>query len=341
MFKEQLKRLPPLARPFVLLIENGWRQSSPKSRMLRSALLISMWLVMVGTFIYFSLNYRIGRPTEANIHDQTNQQPTTQGQGVVLPRKIWQIYLTPPNVDKSVFKIDPVQLSDAASWLAHNPDYEYVMVGDKGAEELILQHFKNNSTLLRIFRELRNTGIKSDLLRYMILSIKGGVYSDIDTENLKPIDVWVPEKYRNDTQVAIGVEFDRLDGPNWGEVHPDLQFCQWTIAAFPGHNLFSHMVEWVASKLEAFAMAQGTTFANLNVTASEVMELTGPAAWTDAVFWQLQQFEPTLTSLRNLSGLTEPRLVGDILILPIDGFGMGQPHSNSTNDGSVPGDALW
>jgi alpha 1,6-mannosyltransferase len=29
-----------------------------------------------------------------------------------------------------------------------------------------------------------------------------------------------------------------------------------------------------------------------------------------------------------------------MLVLTIDGFGMGQPHSNSTNDGSIPAAAL-
>ena len=182
--------------------------------------------------------------------------------------------------------------------------------------------------------------MKSDLLRYLILSIEGGVYADIDTVNLKSIGQWVPEKYRKDTRVVIGVEFDRLDGPNWVQVHPDLQFCQWTIAASPGHALFSSMVESVISELQVFTKSQQTTFSELNVSVSEVMQLTGPAAWTDIVFRQLQQYESDVTSLRNFSGLIEPRLVGDILILPIDGFGMGQPHSDSTNDGSIPSDAL-
>lgn len=136
------------------------------------------------------------------------------------------------------------------------------------------------------------------------------------------------------------MEFDRLDGPNWGEVHPDLQFCQWTIAATPGHKLFSYMAEWAISALEEFIKARQTTYSEFNFISSDVMELTGPAAWTDAVFRQLQEYEPDLTSLRDLSGLTEPKLAGDILILPIDGFGMGQRHSNSTADVSVPKTAL-
>lgn len=36
-----------------------------------------------------------------------------------------------------------------------------------------------------------------------------------------------------------------------------------------------------------------------------------------------------------MSALKEPTLFGDILILPIDGFGTGQPHSSNLKDGNA------
>ena len=214
------------------------------------------------------------------------------------------------------------------------------MVRDDRAKAFFTQHFKDNQTQARQFIELENPGMKSDLRRYLILSTKGGVYSDIDTVNLMPISQWVPERYRKATRVVIGVEFDRLDSSNWNDVHPDLQFCQWTIAATPGHPLLNYMAQRVIATLEMLAEERQKEFSELNFSSSDIMQLTGPAAWTDVVFWQLQRYEPDLKSLRNLSGIIEPKLVGDILILPIDGFGMGQPHSNSTANGSIPENAL-
>lgn len=38
--------------------------------------------------------------------------------------------------------------------------------------------------------------------------------------------------------------------------------------------------------------------------------------------------------------VTGPRLYGDVVILPVDAFGMGQMHSNSTHDGAIPDAAL-
>lgn len=40
----------------------------------------------------------------------------------------------------------------------------------------------------------------------------------------------------------------------------------------------------------------------------------------------------TVIDYRNFTGMIQPRLFGDVLILPIDGFGTGQPHSNARQD---------
>lgn len=72
----------------------------------------------------------------------------------------------------------------------------------------------------------------------------------------------------------------------------------------------------------------------------EVVTTTGPSAWTDVVFEHLRKTDSNFTDLKQLSNMTQPRLIGDIMILTIDGFGMGQPHSQSTRDGSVPDAAL-
>lgn len=70
------------------------------------------------------------------------------------------------------------------------------------------------------------------------------------------------------------------------------------------------------------------------------MTSTGPAAWTDVVFEQLQEYENSLNGTEDLSFMAQPKLYEDILVLTVDGFGMGQPHYHSTNDGTIPEAAL-
>lgn len=183
--------------------------------------------------------------------------------------------------------------------------------------------------------------MKSDFLRYLILGVEGGVYTDTDTIALKPIDVWVPEGIRDQVRLIVGIEFDRRDGGAWADIPHWLQFCQWTIAAAPGHPVFPKMVTRVLDSLDELSQTHGGVPVNqLRPSSFEVMNSTGPAAWTDVVFGQLQEYDPSLQSISNLSFMTEPKLYGDILVLSIDGFGMGQMHSHSTNDGSIPESAL-
>ncbi|KAG8410971.1 hypothetical protein J3459_016793 [Metarhizium acridum] len=302
----------------------------------RSLLVLSTVFVVLG-LLYFDLTQNaVALARIALISTKTN--PAAQ-HGSLIPKNIWQIFLRPPNSNNS-FQIGPSKISDAASWLARNPDYSYHLVGDQGASRILHQHKLSNKKLREIYHGLPNTGMKSDLLRYVILANEGGVYADTDVEAIRPIDTWIPEQYSESAKVVVGIEFDRLDGPNWAQVHEELQFCQWTIAAAPNNPLLLRMITSVVTRLDKHAKDHDSTVGEVEFSDSDVINLTGPSAWTDVVFEQLRIYQPSLTSVRDLTGLTEPTLIGDILILPIDGFGMGQPHSNSTNDGSIPDDAL-
>lgn len=182
--------------------------------------------------------------------------------------------------------------------------------------------------------------MKSDILRYLILHVEGGVYSDIDTVALKAIDLWVPPGLQDRVRLIVGIEFDRRDGGLWADITHWVQFCQWTIAAAPGHPIFRKMVDRVLLSLSELSETYKLPVNQLQLTSYEVMNSTGPAAWTDVEFEQLQQHDPALNTTKDLAFLDAPKLYGDILVLPIDGFGMGQPHSHSTHDGTIPEVAL-
>jgi len=264
----------------------------------------------------------------------TSSEWTNARPGHLIPPKIWQIIL-PKGSKNAQNAVDPATLKETATWLAKNQDYIYTLVGGEGGRDFISRHF--NHTVLSTYDSLPNVGMKSDLLRYLLLDIEGGIYSDTDTVALKPIDKWVPERFRNRTRLIVGIEFDQRDGGTWADISHPVQFCQWTIAAAPGHPVFQKMVARVIQSREDMVNLHGAAW---KPTSFEVMNTTGPAAWTDAVWAYLQETDDTLTTLRNLSYMDSPRLYGDALVLPIDGFGMGQPHSASTNDGSIPDGAL-
>jgi alpha 1,6-mannosyltransferase len=173
-----------------------------------------------------------------------------------------------------------------------------------------------------------------------LLSVEGGVYTDMDTLAIKRIDEWIPATMRDKVRLVVGIEFDRRDGGGWADIPHWLQFCQWTIAAAPGHPVFPRMVSRVLRSIDELQRAHNSSVQELSLTGFEVMNSTGPAAWTDVVFELLQEHDSRLNNTKDLSFMTEPKLYGDILVLTIDGFGMGQSHSHSTHDGSIPDAAL-
>jgi mannosyltransferase OCH1-like enzyme len=90
-----------------------------------------------------------------------------------IPKIIHQIWIGPkslPNKYKNWMK----------SWIKFNPEYKYILWQDKDIERLkMINHQK--------YKEAKNPGIKSDIARYEILYLYGGIYIDTDFECLGQI----------------------------------------------------------------------------------------------------------------------------------------------------------
>lgn len=198
-----------------------------------------------------------------------------------------------------------------------------------GAESYVRDRFPDRPEFLETFLDLQDPILRADMIRYLVLLGDGGVYSDLDTNNLKPIRDWIPAQFKGSVSVVVGIEYDKLDGNRWADWTLDLQFCTWAIMARPGHSLFERTVTRIIKGLHELAQKQGKTIAGVKVTFADVLNTTGPALFTQAVFEYLSDATGTDFTWLNVTGLTQPILVDDILILPITAFGSGQGHSNS------------
>ena len=79
------------------------------------------------------------------------------------------------------------------------------------------------------------------------------------------------------------------------------------------------------------ASIEDTDLADLYIAEEEVLEVTGPGAFTDAMMEGLNNAMGRKVEWSEVQGLKEPKLFSDILILPINGFGSGQKHSHSSD----------
>jgi alpha 1,6-mannosyltransferase len=300
----------------MLISRPGYRALLPKS------IILLCWIAVILIILRWKGTY-----WDDDVHRPSFDASTLPP----ISKKIWQV--------TSDSQISMFQRS--TTWQRMNPEYEYSVYGDTQAVEFTQNSY--GDAFAQLLSSLQNKGIRSDLIRYLLLGAEGGIYSDTDTTPVTPIGEWAPEEYRNQTKLIVGVEWDeRDDDPanRSGDLLHELQFCQWTIAAAPGHPVFAAMLKRAVAKIDEIRIERGVeSVSDIIFQNVDILNSTGPAAWTDVVFDYLRLVDPSIQSLKNLSMLREPRLVGDVLIVPIDGFASGVPHSGATV-GSVPETAL-
>ncbi len=249
--------------------------------------------------------------------------PASPSFAAQFPRKIFQ---TSP---KSPASLDSWELPAIQTWTDLNPKHRYEILTHSTAESYILEKFPHEPSIYETFSQITDPILRADMIRYIVLLGDGGVYSDLDTKALKPIEKWVPEQYHDKANVVVGIEYDKLDGNRWLDWTLDLQFCTWAILAKPSHPLLRKAVDHGISQIRTLAQKQGVAVPDVKLSFHEVLDTTGPAAFTRSVFAYLGEMLKEEYTWHNLTGLTEAVLVADVLILPINAFGSGQLHSKS------------
>ncbi|KAL8936198.1 MAG: hypothetical protein Q9211_004305 [Gyalolechia sp. 1 TL-2023] len=256
--------------------------------------------------------------------------PPSSQQADGIPPKIWQIALGDSSLDDLANLVQ--------TWPTKNKDFTYTLLSDHGADAFARKHYRTRPHILETFLDLQIPILRSDMLRYMLLETEGGIYGDLDTRVMKPFSEWIPPTMKEETRAIVGVEYDQGSvNFTFGGMHEPIQLCQWTMASVPGHPIMTRVVSAVAANLQTRAKNSQTTIAEMKIPLDDVLTTTGPVVWTRAVYEHLSDLTGTSISHLNFTGMTEPKLVGDTLVLPINGFGSGQPHSNSyRGEGDAP-----
>ena len=123
-----------------------------------------------------------------------------------------------------------------------------------------------------------------------------------------------------------------MDGDRWFDWTLDLQFTNWAMMAKPGHPALELTVSMLSNAVSTLAATKGTDIGHLTLSQHEILNCTGPALFTMAIFQHLSTTTGEEFSWLNVTRLSRPMLVDDILILPINGFGNSQPHSGSRSE---------
>ncbi|KAL8860149.1 MAG: hypothetical protein Q9178_003413 [Gyalolechia marmorata] len=304
---------------------------SPLCSQLRKAILALSTLVFF--FVLQRLCARFSMPSQfpmsvrsTLVRTQVDLQNHTSLED--FPKRIWT---TGP---LSPMRIKKEDADHVRTWMDQNPEYRYELLTDGGAETYVKDHFLGDSKISDTYLSLSDYIMRADLIRYLALLKDGGVYSDLDVGCLRPIDLWIPPAFKDNTSVVLGIEIDNEMGPNKSKL---FELVNWTIMSRRNAPFMRFLVDRVIGNLEKAAARHDTTLFSLQPKRQEVIDVTGPAALTEAAFQYLSERTQTAVNMQTFTKMRRPKLVADILVLPINAFGAGHQvqWSGTDEDGSA------
>lgn len=301
---------------------------------LARALIFLIIGTLLTSFYYYnrttsSLSENADPENAKDSNGNTKTPDLAPGVGPVIDthRKATQVPFTfPPKIHQTAKKqtVSPASLS----WYYANPGEEHIFYGDKEARLFVQQ--KADGEVVRLYNQLLDPVARADLFRYVVLKYEGGVYSDIDTTALCPMNAWIPPEFKeSEINLVVGIEVDERGVTDPAEIERwgwamNFQFVQWTVLARPEHPALSMAIDTVVKNVKALAETKDTTVSDLEMSNLEIIRTTGPGAFTTAVLKYLELSDPA-----PLRGLKQPKQIKDVLVMPVTSFAPNQRHSGS------------
>ncbi|KAJ3412523.1 membrane-bound alpha-1,6- mannosyltransferase Initiation-specific [Chytridiales sp. JEL 0842] len=201
-----------------------------------------------------------------------------------------------------------------STWKRQNPGHLHLILPDDDAELMVQKRFAG-SPVARAFERLpKESGKRREMLKYLIVLEFGGVYADMDTWCVKPVEEWVPEW-------ASGVRF--IAGLEWDEA-PTLnvesrRLVTHTFLSSPKHPILNTLVEQMTSRILS------TPLSRLRNPEFSLYEAISSPTLTEVVEAHLQSFSRTLDEAAGLKNGSVQ--LGDVLLLGVTSF--NAYHSDS------------
>ncbi|KAM7210745.1 hypothetical protein V8F06_013874 [Rhypophila decipiens] len=251
-----------------------------------------------------------------------------------FPKKIWQTWKVNP------LAFEPRDLNTAKTWVNLNPEYRYEVLTDSNDMYYVEYHFGpegfNRPDIVEFYRSVKAAIVKADLLRYLVMYAEGGLYADIDVEDMKPLSKFIPERYdHKDIDLVIGVEIDEPDWKNHPILGPKSRsFCQWTFMSKPQQPVMMRLIEQIMTWLNGVAKEQDVPLAEVKLDFDQIISGTGPSAFTNAIIADMNDRidDPNQkVDWDTFHDMSESKVVSGVLVLTVEAFAAGQGHSDSGN----------
>lgn len=172
-------------------------------------------------------------------------------QSAKIPKMIHQIWLGSPLPEAYI------QLCE--TWKVHHPTWKYILWTDEMVER---EELRTGS----LYKQIRNFGAKSDILRIEIINRYGGLYADTDFYCLKSLDA-----LHESRTFYAGIH------DHYNFVLPNSIF-----GAIPNHPILESILAALSSAKLTDAML---------ADPEDLMQLVGPGRFTDHIMQYLRKHE--------------------------------------------------
>lgn len=243
-----------------------------------------------------------------------------------IPGYIWQTWKHGLNDDR----FDRQYREGQAQWAYKNPGFVHELFNDDTSYAILRNLYSLVPEVVEAYESLPEVILKMDFFRYLILFAKGGVYADVDTYPLQPVPNWIPENVSpTELGLILAVGSD-ASSPNWRQSnHRRLEFGQFVIQSKPGHPVLREMIAQITENTLRMKhnLKDGASLSldgSANQRQLQISKWTGTGLWTDVVMNYLNDYVKSLiyqsVTWKEFHKLETPKLVSDILVLPISSF---------------------
>lgn len=149
------------------------------------------------------------------------------------------------------------------------------------------------------------------------------MWSDLDVSCNSPIESWIPAEYKNKTSIIVGWEFDTA-WPGIAEEDAIHELATWTVLAKPGSPHMLTAIDGLLQGVKDVARENNVQVSGITATPpmmGDIVTFCGPRRMTRSIFESLQHTlgisDDEFQALKASTHFAlEPKLVGDVLILP-------------------------
>ncbi|KAJ9104806.1 hypothetical protein QFC19_003947 [Naganishia cerealis] len=179
-------------------------------------------------------------------------------------KTIWQTNISSDNADSHL----------SASWENNGEGWDWKLLNHATASRYVRDHLAARR-LKDAWNLLPSGVLRADMLRYLVLLLDGGIFSDADTKRIKPISEWGSEErlwqkgtgwlqhtdgrlqedemtkgFERDElgppSVIVGIAVDAGEYENWRDFAPrPVQIASWTMSSTPHHPIFLDAIRYI------------------------------------------------------------------------------------------------